>query len=84
MQKKGLGPFTERVISALLSTPGQSPPKKVDDDGPAPNASASTVQLAPVSFQDMETRLKLELRACGLLGAEEVSYTPPTQSVIDV
>jgi transcriptional adapter 3 len=77
MQKKGLGPLTERVISALLSVPGQPPPKKGDDDNPAPNASGTTTQLAPVSFHDMETRLKLELRACGLLGTEEVSGSRP-------
>ncbi|KAF9521157.1 hypothetical protein BS47DRAFT_1357078 [Hydnum rufescens UP504] len=71
---KGLGPLTERVISALLSVPGQPPPKKGDDDNPAPNASGTTTQLAPVSFHDMETRLKIELRACGLLGTEEPNF----------
>lgn len=76
MQKKSLGPFTERVISALLGTPGhpasQVPDAELPGAGP-PHTSA--IPLAPVSFSDMETRLKLELRACGLIGVNEVGWS---------
>ncbi len=76
MQKKSLGPFTERVISALLGTPDHSvsqvPEAEASGVGPQ---HASTIPLAPVSFLDIETRLKLELRACGLIGVDEVGWS---------
>ncbi|KAF8344132.1 histone acetyltransferases subunit 3-domain-containing protein [Cantharellus anzutake] len=76
MQKKTLGPFTERVISALLGTPGHPVPPTADAEphGVGPS-SALTIPLAPVSFSDMETRLKLELRACGLIGVDEPDFS---------
>lgn len=82
-QKKSLGPFTERILSALLMEPGVTtskppPPTNGEDDAPGAVPSGShptnTVTPTPVSFYDLETRLRLELKACGLLGAEEVKY----------
>lgn len=77
-QKKSLGPFTERVLSALLTEPGVAtsnlpPQANTEDEPPGKGPSGSTVTPTSVSFHDLETRLRLELRACGLLGAEEVS-----------
>jgi transcriptional adapter 3 len=82
-QKKSLGPFTERVLSALLTESGTGtsklpPSANTEDDGPGRGPSgpnpANTVTPTPVSFHDLETRLRLELKACGLLGAEEVIH----------
>jgi transcriptional adapter 3 len=82
-QKKSLGPFTERILSALLTEPGVStsmlpPPTNGEDEAPGAGPSGptpvNTVTPTPVSFHDLETRMRLELKACGLLGAEEVKY----------
>jgi transcriptional adapter 3 len=116
MEKKSLGPFTERVLSALLALPGSStssiaqaskpvtneestqPLVSVTGDAPTPNPMANggpassgalsagpsmaplaapPISTTPISFMDLEARLRLELKACGLLGAEEVRLLLP-------
>lgn len=116
MEKKSLGPFTERVLSALLplGDPTFKPRSAVSDEGSpskqpptagtsaagtstpstmqidTPGGSTSTLQTdlvvagagpalpsispTPIHFFDLETRLRMELKACGLLGPEEVRY----------
>ncbi|KAF8319448.1 hypothetical protein DL93DRAFT_2164651 [Clavulina sp. PMI_390] len=81
-EKKSLGPFTERILSALLAESGALatlPESKPTSEELAPPPSGSTapapsVTPTPVSFYDLETRLRLELKACGLLGAEEPDF----------
>lgn len=75
MQKKSLGPLTERVLSALLETQeSTSGPKKEQDEGLAPPRLPTS--QATATFGDMEIRMKDELRACGLLGTDDVGFFP--------
>lgn len=116
MEKKSLGPFTERVLSALLPvrdpilkprsvvsddtspskvpqnadraassalvagttpgvpTPTSATPQGTDATTGEAGLAASTISPAPVHFLDLETRLRMELKACGLLGPEEVRF----------
>ncbi|KDQ18650.1 hypothetical protein BOTBODRAFT_171450 [Botryobasidium botryosum FD-172 SS1] len=80
MERNGLGPVTERLVSALLEVPGGSDVQMQsagEDEGPRRGAmtSGSTTVPAPApaptaDVMDLEERLRAELKAVGLLDSD--------------
>lgn len=74
-EKKSLGPITERLLSALLEVPpgglgaGGMVAAPGEEDGPEP---AETAAHVGPSVLELESRLRTELRAVGLMGDDNV------------
>ncbi|KAG8898701.1 Transcriptional regulator [Tulasnella sp. 403] len=78
-EDKGLGPVTERLVSALLLDEGQALGRmgKEEDGGMKGKVGAGVTGVG-----EMESRIRVELRALGLLSEEEPNFENPVDDEI--
>jgi len=76
--ERGIGPVTERLVAALLPTPGEKPPDPSREEG----SSKSVAKQPPLNVMDLEERIKGELMAAGLLADEEPDFSASEDQIL--